>query len=186
MCKTVTFTGWVITCTSVYLVTSWKINAFSWNGQWCDHVPCVLNTSKRTVWDSIQENFRKSSSLSSGTELTDFGFVGVAQSFFKPCGVHTLQKSHTDGGMSPKVFGQLLNFPRNLLHRSPRCDKKLFKAIVHYSSTPALADLGSLMYMYVYWMYADWVNVAFFWLAAALVMKGGSCMFRPRFSRCWY
>lgn len=127
MCKTVTFTGCVITCTSVYLVTSWKINAFSWNGQWCDHVPCVLNTSKRTVWDSIQENFRKSSSLSSGTELTDFGFVGVAQSFFKPCGVHTLQKKPY-WGMSLKVFGQLLNFPRNLLHRSPRCDKKLFKA----------------------------------------------------------
>lgn len=127
MCKTVTFTGCVITCTSVYLVTSWKINAFSWNGQWCDHVPCVLNTSKRIVWDSIQENFRKSSSLSSGTELTDFGFVGVAQSFFKRCRVHTLQKKPY-WGMSLKVFGQLLNFPRNLLHRSPRCDKKLFKA----------------------------------------------------------
>lgn len=63
--------------------------------------------------------------------------------------------------MSLKVFGQLLNFPRNLLHRSPRCEKNCLKH-VHYSSTPALADLGSFMYMYVYWMYADWVNVAFF------------------------
>lgn len=137
-------------------VTSWKINAFSWNGQWRDHVPCVLNTSQRTVWDSVQENFRKSSGLSSGKELTDFGFVGMTQSF-KPCGVHSLQKTITSGvplkgTPSPifalkrvplRVFDQSWNCSRYLLDRSPRYEQNYLK-YVHCSSKIALADLAIL------------------------------------------